>query len=128
MLSKVGHAIKSVDPAAEVVTAGINDSELGIPLSSFLKRMYAAGARGSFDTLALNAYAPGSDLVIDLVRRAVTPVLRRHADPTRVRISGLGWATGGRRSKAFVLDLGRHRDYADIELVGWRKTLQFRVS
>ena len=51
-----------------------------MPLSSFLKRMYAAGARGSFDTLALNAYAPGSDLVIDLVRRAVT-VLRRHADP-----------------------------------------------
>jgi hypothetical protein len=103
MLRKVGHAIKSVDPAAEVVTAGINDSELGMPLSSFLKRMYAAGARGSFDTLALNAYAPASDLVIDLVRRAVT-VLRRHADPAHVHITELGWATGGRRSKAYVVD------------------------
>src|SRR5918993_705020 len=65
MLRTVAPAIKGIDPGARVVTAGINESELGIKLVPFLRGMYGAGARGSFDALGVHPYAPAADLVSD---------------------------------------------------------------
>jgi hypothetical protein len=102
MLRTVGEGIKAVDPGARVVTAGLNESELGIKLVPFLQGMYRAGAKGSFDVLALHPYAPGSDLVTAQLGRALRE-LRRNGDPARTLVTELGWATGGPRQRALVV-------------------------
>ena len=80
--ARSAQGIKAVDPGAKVVTAGLNESELGIKLVPFLQGMYRAGGKGSFDVLALHPYAPGSDLVMAQISRAVRE-LRRNGDPAR---------------------------------------------
>ena len=102
MLRTVAEGIRAVDPGAKVVTAGLNESELGIKLVPFLNGMYRAGAKGSFDVLALHPYAPGSDLVMAQVTRAVRE-LRRNGDPARALITELGWATGVPSRRALVV-------------------------
>jgi len=102
MLRTVGEWIKAVDPGARVVTAGLNESERGMKLVPFLEGMYRAGGKGSFDVLALHPYAPGSDLVIAQVSRAVR-VLRRNGDPARTLVTELGWATGSPSTRALVV-------------------------
>ena len=102
MLRTVAGGIRAVDPGAKVVTAGLNESELGIKLVPFLNGMYRAGAKGSFDVLALHPYAPGSDLVMAQVSRAVRE-LRRNGDPARTLVTELGWATGSRSRRALVV-------------------------
>ena len=59
MLQTVGAAIKSVDPNAEIVTAGLPDSRLSgaIRLQPYLKSLYSGGGGGAFDTVAINSYA-----------------------------------------------------------------------
>src|SRR5215207_710247 len=107
MLRTVGDGIKAVDPGARVITAGLNESELGIKLVPFLQGMYRAGAKGSFDALALHPYAPGSDLVTAQLTRAVRE-LRRNGDPARTIVTELGWATGGPSQRALVVsELGQ---------------------
>jgi hypothetical protein len=102
MLRTVGEGIKAVDPGARVITAGLNDSELGMKLVPFLQGMYRAGAKGSFDALALHPYAPASDLVVAQVSRAVRE-LRRNGDSARTLVTELGWATGSRSRRALVV-------------------------
>ncbi len=94
LLRIVGPAIRRADPHAEVITAGLNESETGIPLSRFLAGMYRAGARGSFTTLAIHPYGPHSNSVIAQLERART-VLRRFRDRAGIRVTEIGWATGG---------------------------------
>jgi hypothetical protein len=102
MLRTVSWGIKAVDPGAKVVTAGLNESELGIKLVPFLNGMYRAGAKGSFDVLALHPYAPASDLVVAQVNRAVR-ALRRNGDAARTLVTELGWATGSTSRRALVV-------------------------
>jgi hypothetical protein len=102
MLRAVGGAIKALDPGAKVVTAGLNESEPGIKLVPFLGGMYRAGAKGSFDVLALHPYAPGSDLVVAQVNRAVRE-MRRNGDTARTLVTELGWATGGPAQRALMV-------------------------
>ena len=102
MLSSVGHAIKSVDPAAEIVTAGIPDSRLGVPLGRYVLEMIAAGARGTFDTLAINPYAT-SDLGVLAAARQVRQLLDASGlSQTSIWFTELGWASGGPASSFTV--------------------------
>jgi hypothetical protein len=102
MLRTVGYGIKAVDPGARVITAGLNEAEVGMKLVPFLRGMYRAGAKGSFDALALHPYAPASDLVVAQVRRAVRE-LRRNGDGARTLVTELGWATGSPSRRALVV-------------------------
>jgi hypothetical protein len=124
LLRATGKAIKAVDPSAEIVTAGLADSHLGgsVPLKRFISGMYRAGARGSFDTLALNAYAVnvkqlGSSL------RAVRRSMRARRDGSPIWITELGWCDRGPRSRFCV---GARRQGRLIEqafrYVGSRRT------
>ncbi|MCA1682831.1 MAG: hypothetical protein LC685_02365 [Actinobacteria bacterium] len=106
MLRTVGPAIRAVDPGAEVVTAGLNDSEAGIPLARFLQGMYRAGARGSFTTLGIHPYARSSTGAVDQIRRA-REVMRRNGDPAAVRVTEIGWATGGPSARRRVSEKGQ---------------------
>jgi hypothetical protein len=85
-----------------VITAGLNESEQGIKLVPFLQGMYRAGAKGTFDVLALHPYAPASDLVTAQIRRAVRE-LRRNGDDARTLVTELGWATGSPSKRALVV-------------------------
>ena len=56
LLRATGRGIRRVDPGAEIVTAGLPDSRLGVPLRDYVAAMYAAGGAGAFDALAVNPY------------------------------------------------------------------------
>lgn len=95
MLAASARALRSVDPRAEIVTAGIPDSSLGISLPDYVRELVAAGARGSFDTLAINPYAASEAGVL-----AATAQIRRELDAagmarTPIWLTEIGWASGG---------------------------------
>jgi hypothetical protein len=97
LLRTVSRYIRKADRGAEVVTAGIPPSKLrtAISLGRFIRGMYRAHARGSFNTIAVNAYAIDSR---DLSRtiRGVRRLMRRYRDRrSKIWITELGWGTGG---------------------------------
>jgi hypothetical protein len=95
MLRAVSAGIRSADPHAEVVTAGLATSEHGLPPAEFLERMYEAGAKGSFDTLAMNAYAPTSEGVMDVLAE-VRRIMDSHGDRgAKIWVTELGWSDAG---------------------------------
>jgi hypothetical protein len=95
MLSAVGAAIRAADPYAEVVTGGLPYAGAGIPVAAFVDAMYAAGARGTFDTLAIHPYAANPTGVLEILRLA-REQLDRLGDPQRlIWATEFGWATGG---------------------------------
>jgi polysaccharide biosynthesis protein PslG len=119
LLRTVGRYIKKADPGAEVVTAGLPPSKLktAIRLGRFIKGMYRAGGKAAFDTLAINAYAIDSR---DLSRtvRSVRRIMRRYHDSAaNIRITELGWATGGPKHR---FNIGSARQGARIlSTFGW---------
>ena len=95
MLRAVGSAIHAADPYAEVVTGGLPYAGAGIPVGPFVEAMYAAGARGTFDTLAIHPYAATPAGVLEILRLA-REQLDRLGDPQRlIWATEFGWATGG---------------------------------
>jgi hypothetical protein len=96
LLRVVSGAIRGADPGAEVVTAGIPDSKLSgaIPMVDFINSMYDAGARGTFDTLAIHGYAPDEQGTLALLRRA-RGIMDAHGDNGTLRLTEFGWATDG---------------------------------
>ena len=96
MLKAAGPRIRAAYPGAEIVTAGMPDSRLSRPrLSTYLGRMYAAGARGTFDSLAINAYARTVPKMMSLLRRARS-IERRHGDSrASLWVTEMGWSDVG---------------------------------
>lgn len=106
MLKVTSTAIRAVDPKAEIVTGGIPDSEQGIPLPDYLKLLAAAGAKGSFDTLAVHPYSKTVDGVISRTEDARNLLDRNGFTGVAVWITEVGWATDGPGSK-FSVTAGR---------------------
>jgi hypothetical protein len=95
LLRAVGAAIHAADPTAEVVAAGMPASALGMPLADYLDGFYAAGARGTFDTLAIHPYARDADGVL-AVLRGVRHQIDALGDSGRpIWATEFGWATDG---------------------------------
>jgi hypothetical protein len=97
LLRTVSRYIRKADPSAEVVTAGIPPSKLkgAVRLGRFIKGMYRARARGSFNTLAVNAYAIDARELSRTVRSVRRIMNRYHDGGSKIWITELGWATGG---------------------------------
>jgi hypothetical protein len=106
LLRATARGIRRVDPGAEIVTAGLPDSTLGVPLETYLRDMYAAGAAGAFDVIAVNPYGEDARGVLDTVR-SVRVVASRNGDNPSVWITELGWATGGPQSAFRVSEAGQ---------------------
>jgi hypothetical protein len=141
LLRATGRAIKRVDPSARIVTAGLADSELGVPLRTYLEGMYEAGAAGTFDVLALNPFARDVRGVLAVVH-AARRVSAVHGDASPIWITEFGWATGGppsafrvgegeqaERIEETLLALARRR--RELRLRGivyfnWRDSVPFR--
>jgi hypothetical protein len=98
LLRVVGHGIKSVDPNAEVVTAGLPESRLGIPFGRFLQGMYDAGAKSAFDTLALHPYARDGSGVTAAVDQARSIMDSNGDNSARIWVTEMGWADSGPHS------------------------------
>ena len=96
LLRAAAGPIIRADPGAEIVTAGLPDSPLGMPLVKFVRGMYRAGARRYFDSLAINPYARNAEGVVRRLRQ-VRSVMNAHGDRHKTMwATELGWATGGR--------------------------------
>jgi len=95
LLRATSEAIHAVDPQADVVTAGITQSRLGIPLETYLRALYRAGAKDTFDTLALHPYSTGYDGVESAVKLA-RDIADDHGDEDAgLWVTEVGWASGG---------------------------------
>jgi len=97
MLRVVGAAIKQVDPAAKIVTAGLPPSKLStaVPLDRYLRQMYRAHAERYFDSLAINSYAKDQHelgLLLGSIRRLMN---RRGDRRGTLWITELGWSDTG---------------------------------
>lgn len=97
MLRLAAQQIKAVDPAAEIVTAGLPDSRIGNSVSpfAFVRRLLRAGAGASFDTLAVNAYAENGKRVVRLTRRFRKLLNRAGGRHIALRVTEFGWADRG---------------------------------
>ncbi len=95
LAAAAGRAIKSVDPKASIVTAGMPESRIGVPLARWIPAMYRAGARRVFDAIAVNPYAPRPSKTVAEVKRVRG--LLRDAGDSRVPLwlTEIGWASAG---------------------------------
>ncbi len=104
-LLKAGYnAIQSSDPSAEVLFGGLSTNDY-----EFVKRAYAAGAKGYFDALATHPYScarPPEQVVRTAdgrMNRATFPayrevrrVMRRNHDAKPIWFTEFGWSTTSR--------------------------------
>ena len=95
LLDAVASAIRTADPGAEIVAGGLPYSGNGLTPPAFIDAMYAAGARGTFDTIAVHPYAADAAGVLEILRQ-VRAQLDRLGDSERpIWATEFGWATGG---------------------------------
>jgi polysaccharide biosynthesis protein PslG len=97
MLRTVGGAIKSRDPNAEIVTAGMPDSRLSgaIRLQPYLKALYSGGGTSAFDTVAINSYAVSPKYLGKLMNSTRKYVNRVGGRSDRLWITEVGWCDKG---------------------------------
>lgn len=94
LLAATSRAIKAADPGAEVVTAGVPESRLGVPFRVFVTAMYRAGAARSFDTFAIHPYAgdaAGTVAAVSDARR----LMDENGDRAAIWVTEIGWASDG---------------------------------
>jgi len=104
MQRAVGRAIKQVDRGAHILTAGLPASRLrgAVPLERYLRGMYRAGARKTFDSLAINPYAKDHRQMRNLLR-SIRRLMNRNGDRRgAIWISELGWGDRGLRHRFVV--------------------------
>jgi hypothetical protein len=97
LLKATAAGLRSVDPGADVVTAGLPYSKLARTLSPerFLQGMYAAGAQGSFTTLAVHPYSDTVSRMVGALAR-IRRILNANGDTSvPMWVTEVGWATSG---------------------------------
>lgn len=94
LLRVTAAAIRKADPQAEVVTGGIPESRLGIPLSDYVSLLVRAGAKGSFDTLAIHPYSENVDGAMVAASDARRILDEAGLQDVNLWITEIGWATG----------------------------------
>jgi hypothetical protein len=108
----VGAAIRSRDPKAEIVTAGLSDSRLSgaIRLKSFLKGLYRGGGSSAFKTLAINSYATNPTSFARLLNTTRRLMNRSGGRSDKIWISEVGWCDRGVRHR-FCVGRARQAKY-----------------
>jgi hypothetical protein len=96
LLKAASRAMKKVDPAAEIVTAGMPESKLSKqPLLEYIQGLYAAGAAEWFDTLGINPYATTA---VGILKRVVEvrELMNRNGDERgKIWLTEIGWSDKG---------------------------------
>jgi hypothetical protein len=127
LLAAAKRALKAVDPHAEVVSAGLPESRLGMPFEQFVRALYEAGAADSLDTFALHPYAANAAAALRAIERARELLDELHAEPP-IWVTELGWASGGPRSPFTVGERGQAARIGSVlgDLVDQRRELGVR--
>jgi hypothetical protein len=128
MLKDSYQAIHGVDPGAEVVSAGIPQSKLGIELFTYLRQLLKAGAGRWMDTFGVNAYSANAVDMVKLLREIRTALDDGGARHVAIRVTEFGWAnmgpdghfsltTSGQAQEigAVVRDFGQLRTQLDLK-------------
>lgn len=95
LLAAASKRIKAADPGAEIVTAGMPKSRLGMGLTKYVDGLYAAGGKRWFDTLALNPYARSGKELLARLKDARRQMNRHRDRSARIWVTELGWADSG---------------------------------
>lgn len=96
LLKTGARAVRKADRRAEVLAGGLPESKQGVPLLRFVRQMYAAGAKGSFDTLAVHPYARNVAGVLSGAKKAHQVSVRAGDPDVGLWITEVGWAAGPR--------------------------------
>jgi hypothetical protein len=94
LLRATARGIKNADPRAEVVSAGLAETQRGIPFRAFVTGMVRAGARSALDVFALHAFAgddEGTLKAVEDTRRLLSDLHVR----SPIWVTEFGWASGG---------------------------------
>jgi Glycosyl hydrolase catalytic core len=95
LLRVVSRAIHASDRGARVLSAGLSESKLGVPFATYVRALYAARARGSFDIFALHPYSSSARGVLAAVE-GTRALMRQYGDAHKpIWITEMGWASGG---------------------------------
>lgn len=128
MLRTVGNAIRDDDPGAEIVAGGLTDSPSNMAPTEFAARMYAVGAKGSFDTMGVHAYSSSPDRTLDIVD-SLRRVMDGNGDSgRRLWVTEVGWADAGPPSQYTIGVEGQSEMIRRVytALVGERDRLRLR--
>jgi hypothetical protein len=128
LLKATSEAIRAVDPAAQIVTAGLPESKLGIPLDTYVRQMYAAGAAGAFDALAVNPYAPTAGEVLAFLQHARALVDGLGHTEAKLWATEIGWSDNGPGGRFRLGPQGQARAIASVFATLWeaREALQLQ--
>jgi hypothetical protein len=130
MLIAVAPLIRAADPHAEIVTAGMPDSlvRTAARLVPYINALYAAGAKGSFDSLALHIYNDSPDSAVGLVEQ-VRGIMNANGDgAVPIWVTEWGWASSGAPGR-YTTDLAGQAADVDAlmgELVARHEELNVR--
>jgi hypothetical protein len=94
LLATVRRGLKTADPHAVVVSAGLSNSRLGIPFREYVTGMYRAGAARSIDVFGLHPFARNAQGVLGAVEGTRT-LLRQLHGPTPIWVTEFAWASSG---------------------------------
>jgi hypothetical protein len=97
LLKATAAGIHSVDPQAEIVTAGLPDSRLSRPgnVYSYVKGLLHAGAASSFNTLAVNPYGKNSSQILQKLNRFRSLLDHGGASGAGMWVTEFGWSDKG---------------------------------
>jgi hypothetical protein len=116
-------ALKKVDPKAEIVTAGLPESALGVPLLKYIDQMYKAGGGKAFDTLAIHPY---SATIPELKKRliSVRKVMNTRGDRSgKLWVTELAWSDVGPGNKFRVGPAGQAKRITEaFKLIGAQRS------
>jgi hypothetical protein len=92
-------ALKSVDPKAKIVLAGLfgnpdEEGKLGIDATTFLNALYSVpGIKADFDAVALHPYAFHVDVLEELTEKVRAVVVENHDRRAGLYITEMGWGS-----------------------------------
>ena len=127
LLKAAAGPIKAADPGAEIVTAGMPESKVGVPLKKFIPALYKAGAKKWFDTLAINPYGHTAARV-DKNLAAARKIMRHYHDKAPIWATEVGWSDSGPGGLQLVGPQGQAVQVGDLVriLVRDRRRLNLR--
>jgi hypothetical protein len=120
--------IKKADRGAEIVTAGMPESRIGVSLKKFIPAMYKAHAKGSFDTLAINPYGKNANAVLKNLQ-TVRKLMNDNRDKrSKIWATEIGWSDAGPSSPQKVGSSGQAKNLSSVvdKLTKNRRKLKLR--
>ena len=107
LLRAARRGIRRADRRAEILTAGLPNSNIGVPLKKYVNALYKAGGKKYFETLAINPYHRKAKGVVRLVGQIRKQMNRRGDRKGRIWVTELGWSTGGTAKKFRTSEKGQ---------------------